>query len=191
MDEPWREGLELPFPGRLRRCGHGVARTAVVRTIAGDHLVLAGVPGLHPELAGELDRRLVRLRTAGEELYRRVLLWGDPDQQVGQPQRRRIGRHRRRGERDLPRLRGSHVDQLLYPVPEIDREDPGETIDVCLAKDVGDPDPIPALEDQRVLAERFHLREIDHHPRRVGYRLLDHRPAPFRFRTTPPSRHRL
>ena len=49
----------------------------------------------------------------------------------------------------------------------------------------------PRLEDQRILAERFHLREIDHHPRSVGYRLLDHRPAPFRSAPTPPSRHRL
>ena len=153
MDEPGRKGLEFPLPGCLRRGGHGLARSSMVRAVARDHLVLAGMPGLQPELAGQLDRRLVRLRAAGEEFHRRVLLRRDTDQQVRQPQRRRIGRHRRRGEGDLSRLLGGDVDQLLYAVSEIDRENAGKTVDVGLPKDVGDANAFPPLEDQRDLAQ--------------------------------------
>ena len=41
--------------------------------VARDHLVFARVSRLQPELTGQLDRRLVRLRAAGEEFHRRVL----------------------------------------------------------------------------------------------------------------------
>ena len=176
--KPAAKRLVLPLPGRLRRGGHGVAGAAVVRAVAGDDLVLAGVAGLQPVLAGQLDRRLVRLRAAGEELHRRVLRRGDLDQQLGQPQRRRIGGHGRRGEGDLPRLLGGDVDDLLQAVPEIDGEDAGETVDVGLPEDVGDADTLPALQDERVGAERLHLGEIDHHPRGVRNGLLDHQAQP-------------
>ena len=61
---------------------------------------------------------------------------------------------------------------------EVDGEDAGETIDVGLTEDVGDPDPFTALQNQRVLAKGLHLREVDHQLRRVDDGLLDHCSCP-------------
>ena len=89
---------------------------------------------LHPVLARELDRALVRLGPAAEKLDGGVLLRGDPDQAAPRVAARRIGRHGRRGERDLPRLLGRDVDDLVEAMAEIDGEDAGKPIDVGFPK---------------------------------------------------------
>ena len=65
-------------------------------------------------------------------------------------------------KRELAHLGGGDISEMLDPVTEVDRENAGETVDVFLAVDVPDADAGASFEDERVVAERFHLIEIDH-----------------------------
>ncbi len=131
--------------------------------------------GLHPELAGEFDRGLVRLRSTAEELYRAVLRGCDLEQQIGEAKSGRIGGHRRCREGDLFGLSRAGVDDRIQAVTEIDREDAGKPVDVRLAEDVRHPDAVSSFENQRVLCERLHLHEVNHDLRCVQFLLArDH-----------------
>ena len=73
VQEPGHEGFEdtLAFPTASGREGpHG---GAVVPTVAGNHLVLARVPGLLPVLSGELQGGLGRFGPAGKDLDSRAM----------------------------------------------------------------------------------------------------------------------
>jgi hypothetical protein len=59
-------------------------------------------------------------------------------------------------------------------MPDIDREDAGEPVDIGFPEDVGNADAFAFRKDQRILAECFHLVEIDHNLRRIGNGLAAH-----------------
>ena len=84
--------------------------------------------------------------------------------QLGRELERAVGRrHDRRGEREPAMLGGDRVDDLVVAVPEADREDAREPVDVAPARVVREPDPAALDHDERVLGERLHLVEVDHH----------------------------
>ena len=164
MDEPCRKRLvrapaRAPATRRQRVSGHTVI-AAVVR----EHLVLARIAGLAVELARHLDRRLHRLGAAAAPLERRVLRRQQRQQLSRQLQASVTGRHRRGGERESRELLRRGFDDASVAVPEAHAERSGEPVDVPATIHVPDADPVPLGQDQRVLAERLHLGEVDHHP---------------------------
>ena len=162
VDEPARQRLvrrppAWPAAGRDR-----VPGGAVVPAVVREHLVLRGRAGLFVVLAGHLDRRLRRFRSAREELHGRVLRRGDLQQLRGELEGPVAGPQRGARQREALHLAGRGLDDRAIAVPEVHAERPGQAVDVPLAVDVRDVDA-PALgEDQRVLREGLHRHEIDH-----------------------------
>ena len=95
-------------------------------------------------------------------------------------QGRRVGRHRRRGKREGLHLLGGDIGEFRDAMSEIDGEDTGKAVDVLLAKNIPDPYPDPSFDDQRILTERLHLIEVDHHFGGIEGFLVGHENGPFR-----------
>ena len=164
MDEPCRERLvrapaRAPAARRQRVAGH-----AVIAAVVREHLVLARIAGLPVELARHLDRRLDRLGAAAAPLERRVLRRQERQQLSRQLEAAVTGGHRRGGERESRELLRRGLDDAGVAVPEAHAERSREPVDVPAAVHVPDADAVALGQDQRVLAERLHLGEVDHHP---------------------------
>ncbi len=175
MDEAGRERLvraPARAPAARRQC---VARHPVIGAVVREHLVLAGIAGLAVELAGHLDRGLDRLRAAAPPLERRVLGRQEREELSGELEAPVARRHRRRGEGESRELSRRGLDEPRVPVPEAEAERAGEPVEVPAPVHVPDADPVALGQDQRLLAERLHLGEVDHHPADVVTALDRHR----------------
>ncbi len=111
------------------------------------------------------------------------MLRRDLDQQIGEPEGSGVCRHCRRGEGDLASLLGGDINQLVNSMSEVDGEDTGQSVDIRFSKNIGDPDALAFLKNQRILAKRLHLREVDHDLRGVEGRFLSHGSSPPEWRS--------
>ena len=167
VNEPLRIGLVLRLPVGLPGSRAGEPGAAVIRVVAGDDLVFSRTSGLGVILSRHLDGELVGFRSATGKFDSGELLRQQRRQQIGKPERGRIGRHGRRGERDLARLLGCDIDDRIDPMSIIDGEDTGQPVDIFLAENIPDPDALTPLENKRIIGKGLHLIEIDHHLRCV------------------------
>ncbi len=164
MDEPSCERLvrsPVSAPAARGKClaGHSVI-CAVVR----EHLVLAWIPGLPVELARHLDRSLDGLRASAAPLEGGVLRWQEREERARELDASVTRRHRRCGKREPGKLSRHGVDDASVAVPQAHAERSRQPVDVPPTVHVPHADPVSLGQDQRVLAERLHLGEIDHHP---------------------------
>ena len=166
VQEAARERLVGGPPARPAAGGERVPGRAVVGAVVGEHLVPGGGAGLLVVLARHLDRGLGDLRSAREELHRRVLAGQDVEQRPHQLERPVVGGQRRAGEGEPLVLACRRLGQRLVAVAEVDAEGAGQPVDVAPAVHVGDPDPAPLGQDERVLGEVLHRQEVHHDPAR-------------------------
>ncbi len=112
----------------------------------GDELLVARVD------LGESDRRLVGLRARSDEEGFVEVAGGHPRELLGELDHR----HRRVEGRDVAEAAdlGDHrrVD-VLVRVPDRDREDPAEEVEVFVAVEVRDPRALALVEDDGLLVE--------------------------------------
>ena len=179
LEAAGNQGLEVGAqrrdPGRLE----GAERGPVVGDVAGEELDLARVAGPLVIGAGELDRRLDRLRAAvGEEdpveITRRQR--GDP---LGELDRPRVPVAPDGHEVELADLRRHRVADLGPAVPGVDAEERREPVEIALAVLVVDVRTV-AADDDRDLAVVVgaHPREV--HPQVALGHLLQVRLGPRR-----------
>ena len=120
---------QLGDPGRRERPQRG----AVVGDLAGDHLVLLAFAVHAVVVAGELQRRLDRLRAAGGEEDAVEVAGGergDPRRQLDRP---RVGVAPERVEVELFDLAGGGLAVLGAAVAGVDAEEAGEAVEVAVA----------------------------------------------------------
>ena len=175
VDEAGRERLVRALVRAPAARRERLAGDAVVGAVVREHLELARVARLAVELARHLDRRLDRLRAAAAPLERRVPVGQQREELARELEAAVARRHGRRGESETRELCRRRLDHPGVAVPEAEAEGAREPVDVPAAVDVADPDPVALGQDQRVVAERLHLGEVDHHPGDVLVHRLDPR----------------
>ncbi len=137
-------------------------RGAVVGDLAGDHLVLLAFAERPVVVAGELQRRLDRLRAAGGEedaveVGRRQR--GDPRRQLDRP---RVGVAPERVEVEFFDLLRRRLAVLAAAVAGVDAEEAGEPVEVAVAVLVVDVAALGAGDDRDLV-----VRPVGAHPREV------------------------
>ena len=159
-----RQRLELAAQlgdaGRRERPQRG----AVVGDLAGDRLVLLAFAVHAVVVAGELQRRLDRLRAAGGEEDAVEVAGGergDPRRQLDRP---RVGVAPERVEVELFDLAGGRLAVLGAAVAGVDAEEAGEAVEVAVAVLVVDVAALGAGDDRDLVAGAVgaHAREV--HP---------------------------
>ena len=145
----------------------------MVGDLAGDHLVLLAVAAHAVVVAGQLQRRLDRLRAArGEEDAVEVGGGerGDPRRQLD---RARVGVAPQRVEVELLHLAGGRLAELGAAVPGVDAEEAGEAIEVAVAVLVVDVAALAADDDRDLVVGPVgaHPREV--HPEMAPGQLLE------------------
>ncbi len=162
-------GAQLGDPGR----GEGAERGAVVGDLAGDHLVLLPVAAHAVVVAGQLQRRLDRLRAArGEEDAVEVggRQRGDPRRQLDRP---RMGVAPQRVEVELLDLARRRLAELGAAVAGVDAEEAGEAVEVALAVLVVDVAALAADDDRDLVVGAVGPHPGEVHPEMAFGQLLE------------------
>ena len=144
--------------------GEGAERGAVVGDLAGDHLVLLAFAERAVVVAGQLQRRLDRLRAAGGEEDAVEVAGGERGESGGELDRARVGVAPERVEVELFDLARRRLAQLGATVAGVDAEEAGEAVEVALAVIVVDVTALAAGDDRDLVAGAVgaHAREV--HP---------------------------
>ena len=144
------ERLEVLLERRDPGDGQGSLGRAVVGDGARDHLVLAGLADELEVLLRELPRGLDGLAAAAGEEDPVEVAGREPGDPLGELDGAGVGVRPQREERELLRLTGHRLADLGAAVPDLDDEEPGEPVDVLLARLV--PDVVAlAPDDERHL----------------------------------------
>ncbi len=159
---------QLGDPGRRERPQRG----AVVGDLAGDHLVLLTFAMHAVVVAGQLQRRLDRLATAGGEEDAVEVGWGQRGDPRGEFDRPRVGVAPERVEVELFDLARRRFAVLGATVAGVDAEQSGEAVEVALAVLVEDVTALGAGDDRDLVLGRVaaHPREV--HPEMSAGQLL-------------------
>ena len=159
-----RERLELGAQLGDAGGGEGAERGAVVGDLAGDHLVLLAFAAHAVVVAGQLQRRLDRLRAAGGEEDAVEVAGGERGDPRGELDRARVGVAPERVEVELFDLAGRGLAELGAAVAGVDAEEGGEAVEVALAVLVVDVAALAADDDRDLVvgAVGAHPREV--HP---------------------------
>ena len=128
-----RERLELRAQLGDPGGGERPERGAVVGDLARDHLVLLAFAELPVVVAGQLQRRLDRLRAAGGEEDAVEVAGGERGDARGELDRARVGVAPQRVEVELLDLARRRFAELGAAVAGVDAEEAGEAVEVAVA----------------------------------------------------------
>ena len=151
----------------------GAERGPVVGDLAGDRLVLLAFAEHAVVVAGELQRRLDRLRAAGGEEDAVEVAGGERGDPRGELDRPRVGVAPQRVEVELLDLARRRLAELGAAVAGVDAEERGEAVEVAVAVLVVDVAALGAGDDRDLVAGAVgaHAREV--HPEMTHGELLE------------------
>ena len=119
-------------------------RIAVIGLFAGDEMVAGCLAALDLDLARELERGLVGLRSAGQEIDPPLAARRLVGQDLGQFFRRPVGKERRMGEGELVELVLDRLDDAPVGMPETGDRRAAGRVEIALALGIDQIGPVAA-----------------------------------------------